>query len=356
MAQVSLALADADTLFLEKLSAYLHKNISHLSLELFTEPEAFENWVNKEGDADLVVISAQFYRELANISLHNNILLLRDCAGSFLPENINSINKYIPAESIMKEILSLCAEKIPGDMNQEKGSGKIIVVFYADGSDVLNPFAQAIPYYKASEGEKVIYLNLDEFSNTDLFFSGNNDRGLSELLYYIKSKKDNLYLKAEACFSTDIATGISFMKGHNNPDDIKKLSLEEITSLISIFKNQYSSWQTIISKAFTNDLITTCLLQEADKVYITGLNYPTSIDRLRKISAIINGYEENDNIKLKDKVVFCIVPVVNSPMQKNISIESYTTLSLPYWDFESFGLFPPSQHYISQLKETISNY
>ena len=66
---------------------------------------------------------------------------------------------------------------------------KITTVFYADGSDAFNPFAQALAYYKASEGDKIIYLNLDEFSNTDLFFSGNNDRGLSELLYYIKSKK-----------------------------------------------------------------------------------------------------------------------------------------------------------------------
>jgi hypothetical protein len=355
MAQVSLALADADTLFLKKLSAYLHKSIPHLSLELFTEPQAFKKWVNKMGDADLVVISAQFYRQLGSIESNNSILLLRDCAGSFLPEKVKSINKYIPAESILKEILSVCAEKIPGYLYHEKGSGKITTVFYADGSDAFNPFAQALAYYKASEGDKIIYLNLDEFSNTDLFFSGNNDRGLSELLYYIKSKKDNLYLKTEACFSTDITTGISFMKGHNNPDDIKKLSQEEISTLVNIFKNQYSSWQTIISKAFTYDLITSFLLKEASKVYITGLNYPTSIERLKRISAVIIGYEEDEKIALKDKVVFCISPAANGQRHANNCIEGFSTLTLPYWDFESSGLFPPSQYYISQLKEAIGN-
>ena len=227
MAQISLALADADTLYIEKLSTYFHKHISHLNLELFTEPEAFKSWMEKGQGVDLIVLSAQFYKDLGETSFKGNILLLRDCAGSFLPESIKSINKYIPAETIMKEMLSLCAEEIPGYMHEQHGSGKIVTVLYADGSDVLNPLAQAIPYYKASQGEKVIYLNLDEFSNTDVFFSGNNDRGLSELLYYIKSKKDNLYLKAEACFSTDSTTGISFMKGHNNPDDINKITLEQ---------------------------------------------------------------------------------------------------------------------------------
>lgn len=352
MSQIRLVLADEDSMFIEKLSTYLYKNLSHLSLELFTEPQAFANWYLAGEEADLVIISASFFFKLKK-KPEQNILLLRDCAESLLPENIKCINKYIPAENLMKEMLSLCAEKIPGDSSQKKGTGKIYLVLYADGSDVLNPFAQALAYYIAARGEKTFYLNLDEFSSTDLFFKSNNDRGMNELLYYIKSKKDNLSLRFEACVSNDITSGVSFMKGHNNPDDINKITLEELMVLVDIIRSNYSSGKTVISKSFRNGNRIKALLREANKVYVTGVNHPTSIDRMSKIRNIIKGYEENENIKLNDKIMYCINPIGSNQNSENYCAQGDSTVILPYWDFEQFGLMPQPQQYFSELKDII---
>ena len=44
--------------------------------------------------------------------MNKNILLLRDCAESLAPQNINSINKYRPADYILKEKYYHCVPNI----------------------------------------------------------------------------------------------------------------------------------------------------------------------------------------------------------------------------------------------------
>jgi len=222
MSQIRLVIADKDILYLEKLSAYLQKNKAcSFYLELFTDACKFIEWLGSGKNADLLVISSSLYNELTEKPSNKNILLLKDCAESLVPQGIYSINKYSPADRIMKEILSLCADYIPGEINEDNKNGRINLFLYADGSDVMNPLSQGFAYINAVRGKKVFYLNLDEFSNTDSYFISNNTMGLSEMLYYVKSRKENLSLKAEVCTSCDVQTGIYFMKGHNNPKMLK---------------------------------------------------------------------------------------------------------------------------------------
>ena len=157
MSQIRLVIADKDALYLEKLSAYLQKNKAYgFYLELYTDKNKLVEWLSSGKRTDLLVISASLYNELAEKPVNKNILLLRDCAESLAPQNINSINKYRPADYILKEILSLCAEYIPRDINDENKNGCINLVLYADGSDALNPLAQGLAYINAVRKRKSI--------------------------------------------------------------------------------------------------------------------------------------------------------------------------------------------------------
>ena len=145
MSQIRLVIADTDYLFLEKISTYLQKNkASGFSLELFTDKNKLADWFRNSGNADLVIISSSLYNELDEKPENKNVFLLRDCAESLVPQGIKGMNKYSPADQIMKEILSLCAEYIPRDINSEKRNGQINLILYADGSDALNPIAQGL--------------------------------------------------------------------------------------------------------------------------------------------------------------------------------------------------------------------
>ncbi len=355
MSQIKLAIADTDDLFLEKFSTYLQKNkVSGFSLELFTDKNKFADWFRNGGNADLVVVSSSLYNELVEKPDNKNLFLLRDCAESLVPQGIKGMNKYRPADQIMKEILSLCAEYIPRDINGETRNGQINLILYADGSDALNPLAQGIAYINAVRGKKVFCMNLDEFSNTETFFNSNNTKGLSEMLYYAKSKKDNLSLKAEVCTSYDAATGIYFMKGHNNPEDVKNLNEEELSALIKAVQRSSPYEEIVISRAFLTDSITMKLLNEAHRIYITALNYPSSLDRLQKIRRLISRYEEEKGYQFKEKVTFCISSIINGQLPVNLDYPGFKIINLPYSDNRDSRSSQPSNEYFSALEAALN--
>ncbi len=355
MSQIRLVIADSDSVFLEKFGTYLQKNKAHgFCLELFSDKNKLTQWLSSNKTADLIVLSSSLYKDLVERPENKNVFLLRDCAESLVPQGINSINKYSPADHIMKEILSLCADYIPRDINNDSENGHINLVLYADGSDVLNPLAQGLAHINASKGKKVFYMSLDEFSNTDSYFNSNNTKGLSEMLYYAKSQKENLSLKAEVCTSCDTQTGIYFMKGHNNPEDVKNINEEELSALIKAVQRSSPYQEIIISRAFIADQITISLLNKADRVYISALNYQPSIEKLKRIGKTINGYEDKKGFKLKEKIIFCISSVCHNQMQVDIDMPGFNISNLPYLDYINSGFFPPSNDYLTALEVTFN--
>jgi len=356
MSQIRLVIADRDAVFLEKFGTYLQKNKAYgFCLELFSDKNKLTHWLSSNKTADLIVISSSLYNELAEKPENKNIFLLRDCAESLVPQGINSINKYSPADHIMKEILSLCADYILRDINNDSEKGQINFVLYADGSDVLNPLAQGLAYVNAARGRKVFFMSLDELSNTDSYFNCNSTKGLSEMIYYAKSQKENLSLKAEVCTSCDIQTGICFMKGHNNPADVKNINEEELSAIIKAVQRSAPYQEIIISRAFSTDQITTSLLNKAKKVYVSAINYRTSLDRLKRIGDLINGYEDKKEYRLKEKIVFCIGSIYHDQMPVSCDFPDFNIVNLPYSNSGNSGFFPPSNEYLTALETTLNN-
>ncbi len=354
MTQIRLVLADLDQMFLEKFSAYLHKNKSvSFQLELFTSPSKLENWLEKGDKADLVAISSSFLSKMDTQPDLKNLVVLRDSPQSQLHQNYTVLHKYRPAETLMKEILSLCADNLPESIDKKESSGQIHLVLYADGSDVLNPIAQALACFYA-KNQTSFYLNLDEFSNTDMYFTGNHTRGLSEMLYYVKSQKENLSLKAEACSSRDFEHGVEFMKGHQNSEDIVKLSPFDCESLIKAIRGRTCYSEIILSRAFHNDELLPLLVQEAHKIYITLLDYPTSHDRLIKMITLLNRLEERMGLLLKEKVLICVTRLNKESSANTLDITNYRMVYLPFPNEEGTGLFPPSKEYQSALESILA--
>lgn len=354
MSQIRMVLADRDTLFMERFSEYLLKNRNpSFSLVLFSNGPKLQEWLESGEKADIMAISSALYNDLDKKPDKENLVLLRDCPESMLPESFKSIFKYRPAGYLMKEIISLCAEKIPHDFDQHKDSGNINLVLYADGSDALNPFAQVLAAVKAGSGRKTLYISLDEISNADAYFSGDNDRGLSEMIYYLKSQKDNLALKAEACTTLDMDTGVYFMKGHHDPRDIAGLNEKELTSLLNSVSSKTLYDEVIVARGFSNDHLLPVLLNLAHRIYITAFNYSSSLNRVRKIRDILWETEQKYGLDLKYRAVFCITNVVPDPGILDPANFDYEIKYLQGPIFASNLAFETMGRYYSDLKELI---
>lgn len=351
MSQIRLVLADRDTIFLEKFSAYLLKNkTSSFSLELFSSEIKLEEWLKRGEKADIIAISMALYNDLAEKPERKNLIILRDCPESMLPEGMASIFKYRSANFLMKEILSLSAEQIPQNINGEKESSNVNLVVYADGSDVLNPFAQGLACIKAEEGHKTLYFSLDEIPNTDSYFTGNNPRGLSEMLYFVKSNKDNLSLKAEACSNLDMGTGVYFFKGHHNPSDIANLTESELSSLIKSINNKSMYDEIIITRGFFYDSLLPVLIRASSRIYIISLNYCTSAIRIKMISSYLTEYENESKLKLKDRVVFCVTNISSGNDIEELKSINYDLFYLSSPLNGNNTAFPTAEKYLSEIR------
>lgn len=353
MSQIRLLLADRDPMFLEKFSNYLNKNKKiRFILELFTDPFMFESWIASGGTADLIVVSSSFFFELSN-KPENNIVILKDSPESMIPKDYKSINKFSSAENLMKEILSLCADKIPQNLYDRKESGNVHLVLYADGSDCYNPFAASIAYIKSRNSKSVFYLNLDEFSDTDCYFTGTNPKGLSEMLYYVKSQKENLFLKTEVCTSKDSNYGIDFMKGHGNPEDISLLTPNECNILLNSILSRGFYDDIVISRAFRIDEILPVLLKESTRIYVSALDYNSSIARLRKIAELLPVLTEINQLDkdISDRITFCVTAFKKQPTEINLS--GYRPVWLPNPVMDNLGSFPPTIDYINTLNSIL---
>lgn len=349
MSQIRLLIADRDTMYLEKLSAYLQRNkYTQFSIELFTIPEKFMDWVNKGEKADLLLISSSFLSDLPAGPGPDNTVILRDSPESLLPDGYRSINKYQPADNLMKELISLFADRLPAGSRKSEGSGNIHLVLYGDGSDIYTPLAQTLAVIKAGN-KPSFYINLDEFPNTDDYFSGSNTKGLSEMLYYIKARKENLSLKAEACTSRDSNRGVDFMKGHKNPDDVAKMDASECESLISSVRERGCYDDIIISRAFRKDEILTALLSMASKIYITFSDYNSSVSRMAKISEYMSMLAQ-ENPGLAEKTLFCMTLTGKKTLSNiNIDISGFRKFVLPS-PYEDEVWDQPGIDYIDAVK------
>ena len=355
MPQIRLALADLDQIFLEKFSAYLQKNKStHFQLELFTSPAKLENWLDKGEKADLMAISSTFLSKMEHPPAMKNLVVLKDSPQSQIPQHYITIHKYKPAEWLMKEILSLCADNLPEGNNKKEISGRIHLVLYADGSDVLTPMAQALAWLYAQNQQPSFFISLDEISNTDSYFTGNNSRGLSEMLYYVKSLKENLSLKAEACTTKDLEYHVDFMKGHHNSEDIEKLSPAECENLIKAIRGRACYSEIILSRAFRDDELLPMLLKEAHSIYVTALDYRPSLDRLSKIANQLNRHEERNALALKDKTLLCVTSMGRGHKPISFEIPGYHKVYLPFPYEEEAGFFPPSKAYQEALESILN--
>lgn len=355
MPQIRLVLADRDQFFLEKFSAYLKNSKTiHFALELYTNPMLFSQWLDSGGTADLLVISSSFLTALENPPVPGrSVMVLCDGPENMIPTEYTIVSKYQSAENLVAEILAACAEGMPGSLRKKGTSGEIHLVLYADGSDVLDPLAPSLAYLKAQQGHASFYMNLDPFSDTHTYFNGSNVRGLSEFLYYIKSQKENLPLKAEACTSRDAEYGVEFMKSHNNPKDIAGLLPNEVKSLIEAIRDRAVYNHIIISRALQFDHILPLLINEAHNVYLTCLNHPSSYNRLKMIASYLANYESDLLNDLKRKMVCCIVLIHQNDQPLSIELP-FEKAYIPYYANQGYTLFPPARDYLQVLENITS--
>jgi len=309
---IRLALADSNNRYIEKLAAWIQKHMPyHFSIEVMTHPESFREWAENGGKADLTVISIDMAREVLPFLPKEGVLVLEDGSHEPLSPDTPRVDKYKPADELAKDILSLCADRMPGMHCRERHRQNVTLVVSLDGADAVFPAAPAITRVFTAMDRKTLYLSLEQAQTTRLFFSGSGSKGLNELLYYIKSNRDNLYMRLESCLIRDLASGVHFLSapcGLLSPGAIDPADMER---LLSAADSDGDFDEIVVALDLGMFHLIPMFMEKAARVIAVALNTASSSIRMERLLQELEK-ENIDTGKIKDTLRLLLIDICPS--------------------------------------------
>ncbi|NLT19044.1 MAG: chromosome partitioning protein ParA [Clostridiales bacterium] len=147
------------------------------------------------------------------------------------------ICKYQSIDLIYKQILAIYSD-ISSHMTGVKlgdDNCKLVVFSSPAGGVGTSSLAASCSIYHTVKGHRTLYLNLEKFGSSDVFFSAEGSFDMTDLIFALKSRKSNFILKLESCVKKDIH-GVSFFSHAKTALDMLELNAEETLQLINEIK------------------------------------------------------------------------------------------------------------------------
>ena len=235
--KIKVAILDADQVYLDRfVSAFSAKYADKVELYSFTDKDIALTALSNNR-IDVFVASESFDIDFNKVPTKCVFAYFVDTAGIDSYNNHSAICKFQKADLIYKQFLSLYSEKAGGisGLKLDDDSTKIIMFSSPCGGVGTSTVAAACAKHFALAGKSVLYLNLETFGSSDIFFSGEGQYDMSEVIYALKSKKTNLSMKLESCVKKDIS-GVSFYSSTNIPLNMMEMSTDDIVRMIEELK------------------------------------------------------------------------------------------------------------------------
>jgi len=199
--KIKLAILDRDPGYLERLAAAFNARYwDKLEIYSFTQLDKALSEL-KEARIDVFLADESFEIDLDRIPARCGFAYFVDDPLVASLRDQPAISKFQKADSIYKQILSVYAEK-SSDITGFKPDGTssaLISVFASPAGGVgSSTMAAAYALTLARAGRRVLYLNLELFGRSDVFFTGSGQETLSDVLFVLKSGKLNLPMKLES--------------------------------------------------------------------------------------------------------------------------------------------------------------
>ncbi len=232
--KIKLAVLDRDSAYLERLaSAFNARYWDKLEIYSFTQLDKALYELN-ESRIDVFLADESFDIDVDRIPAR--------CAFAYFVDNQKvaslrdqpAISKFQKAEGIYKQILSIYAVKssdITGFRSDGTASAFISVFASPAGGVGSSTMAAACALALAREGRRVLYLNLELFGRSDVFFTGPGQETLSDVLFVLKSGKLNLPMKLESAVR-ESEEGVFFYESPPIALDVQELTEDDLKRLL----------------------------------------------------------------------------------------------------------------------------
>lgn len=203
MKKNTLAVFDSDEEYVTKLMSYMSDTRSvPLEIQGFTDKVLLKEYI-QGNDVDILLIPEEEVDEDIESCDTGEMMVLSEGDNAKDKKGHKSICKYQSSENIMREVMCYYAEQplVESGLIRNINTG-IITVYSPVRRCFRTTFAYALGEVLA-EKEKVLYLNLEEFSGFNQLMQKNFMSDLSDLLFYIDQKKRNFPCKLASMVEKD---------------------------------------------------------------------------------------------------------------------------------------------------------
>lgn len=171
--KIKLAVLMEDEKYLARFAdAIMIRYADRIDLSVFTQGDGITDIIRKSRP-DIVLIGKEITRDFLDIPKISEIVYFTEKKDVHTWEGHRAVFKYQKISIIYKNIVDIYAEKIEAEAIILKGdsSNKKIVTFFPGAGGVgASTLAASCAYYLADQGEKVLYLNLEQTGVAEHFF------------------------------------------------------------------------------------------------------------------------------------------------------------------------------------------
>ncbi len=231
--KIKLAILERDIAYLNRITAvFSTRYADKLEIYSFTEYEGAMQAL--DGSRIDVFLADDFFEvELDRLPGRCGFAYLIDNSGVEMVKDCAAVCRFQKADLIYKQILNIYSEQAESMAGFEMNHGDCSCIAFLSpaGGVGCSTMAAACARHFALRGKRVLYLNLERFGTSDLFFQGEGQFSMSDIIYALKGKRSNLAMKLESCVKQD-ACGVKFFSDVNIALDIQELELDEILRLL----------------------------------------------------------------------------------------------------------------------------
>jgi len=232
--KIRVAMLDNDHIYLTKIAKVLNMKYSQkLELYIFSTKEMLIESLKNKNVHVLIVNRQLFNLNDLDISTKMAKAYLVESESTMTLEQYNVVNKFQKIEDMYLNIQELYMDTFKEGLVSRKFSESTVLLVYTSfcGGTGTSTIAISEAITKAKMGAKVLYLNLEYFDTTDMYFPIHEKLTFSNLVFEVKKGDSRLVSKLESIFVKD-ESGVYYCSPSNilldklemnNKEDIQKL-------------------------------------------------------------------------------------------------------------------------------------
>lgn len=323
--KIRVAILDSNKAYIDRISNSINSRYADkLELYSFTNMDLAISGLHNQ---NINVFLANSDYEIDNKVIPNfcAFAYLVDSQEIELLRNKPTICKYQKIDIIYKQIVALFSEIISDSTEIKMGinsNSTILTVMSANGGVGNSTLAAALAKHITNKGKKVLYINLEPFGDSELYFSGDGQFNFSDVIFAIKTNKTKLSLKIESSVKKDVS-GVFYLASPTNARDLYDMSADDLEILLKELKMTSSYDYIILDSELLLSENCQKLYKYSDKIITVSDGTAVSNTKfIKSYNALKSLYDQsNEAILTKTQLLYDKFSNKTSKMIDNIPIK-----------------------------------